>query len=442
MVSMLRRIHLLDDNETRQCNVRGGTNMSYETLIRIPSNINPGLGAARQATMLSLLGPPRSNYSQTCQPVTNPQLARQIATTDVGPFRATGFRPALADLVEIFKQVHEKYPEIYAALRSDGMLCARYVRGSTTNVSNHSWGTAIDLYLDGTRDIHGDGQVLSGLADIAPIFNAHGWYWGAGFGVEDGMHFEPSDQRIREYLKEGKIEADGAFVEDDNLGLGDRGPEVKALQEQLTKLGFETKADGSFGPLTQAALRALQAKQGLRATGVLDLNTLTALKELEQNHSIPGNPVASPAAEVLRLGSKGAQVTEWQNVLLSAGHAEVGVASGVFDEKTLIATKAFQQKHGLVVDGVVGPKTRACAAESTGRPQGTPPAQPLRRLANKDLTADIIRQAPVLLCEHFKEPIGTQIPFTSDGKKLVGVLEWHFNERLGKHKGFSVFVPS
>ena len=62
-------------------------------------------------------------------------------------------------------------------------------------------------------------------------------------------------------------------------------------------------------------------------------------------------------------------------------------------------------------------------------------------MKNSELTPDVIQQAPRLLREHYAKPIGTQIPFLSDGKPLVGVLEWHYDERRGKHKGFSVFVP-
>jgi hypothetical protein len=70
------------------------------------------------------------------------------------------------------------------------MLCCRLVRGSATSISNHSWGTAIDLTLNGVLDVQGDDKVQYGLTLIAPLFNRHGWFWGAAFGVEDAMHFE------------------------------------------------------------------------------------------------------------------------------------------------------------------------------------------------------------------------------------------------------------
>jgi D-alanyl-D-alanine dipeptidase len=79
---------------------------------------------------------------------------------------------------------------VYRALGTAGMHCARYVRGSTTNISNHSWGTAIDLTIDRDLDPRGDNQIQFGLHLISTVFNNNGWYWGAGFPTEDAQHFE------------------------------------------------------------------------------------------------------------------------------------------------------------------------------------------------------------------------------------------------------------
>jgi hypothetical protein len=79
---------------------------------------------------------------------------------------------------------------VYRVLGTAGMLCARYVRGSSTSISNHSWGTAIDLTIDGELDARGDNNVQFGLELIAAMFNAAGWYWGIDFRTEDSQHFE------------------------------------------------------------------------------------------------------------------------------------------------------------------------------------------------------------------------------------------------------------
>ncbi len=62
------------------------------------------------------------------------------------------------------------------------------------------------------------------------------------------------------------------------LRRGDAGPEVLALQERLTGLGYWLgPADGSFGPLAQQAVFALQGAAGLARDGIVGPNTRAAL---------------------------------------------------------------------------------------------------------------------------------------------------------------------
>lgn len=60
--------------------------------------------------------------------------------------------------------------------------------------------------------------------------------------------------------------------------------------------------------------------------------------------------------EVLRVGKVGELVKRWQFFLLGEGF-DSGGADGIFAPKTEQATMAFQQKYGLVADGVVGNQT-------------------------------------------------------------------------------------
>src|SRR5690606_14927553 len=141
--------------------------------------------------------------------------------------------------------------------------------------------------------------------------------------------------------------------------------------------------------------------------------------------------------------SSGALVQTWQAFLRDQNFVQVGPVDGKFGPKTQAATRAFQAARGLVPDGVVGPKTRA-EAEALGLDTPSEPGAPtntLRRMQNSELTADIIQQASRLLHQNLQKPIGTELPFTSAGVALVGKLEWHYDDRRGKHKGLSVFVP-
>jgi len=61
---------------------------------------------------------------------------------------------------------------------------------------------------------------------------------------------------------------------------------------------------------------------------------------------------------LLKEGSKGQEVVELQQAL--------GIAvTGIFDKKTKTAVQAYQQEHGLMVDGIVGNQTLSAIRAST-----------------------------------------------------------------------------
>jgi hypothetical protein len=149
--------------------------------------------------MIQQLGRPRDTFSSDCQPMTNRTLRKHIITSPAGNFTVTGLRPAAESLRRALGQVQIEQPDVYAILGTAGMLCCRLVRGSSTAISNHSWGTAIDFKLNGVLDRRGDNQVQLGLTLIASIMNQHGWFWGAAFRTEDAMHFEASRMLISQW---------------------------------------------------------------------------------------------------------------------------------------------------------------------------------------------------------------------------------------------------
>lgn len=64
------------------------------------------------------------------------------------------------------------------------------------------------------------------------------------------------------------------------------------------------------------------------------------------------------APRLLYWGSRGDDVKEVQRRLKNWGYY-TGSVDGIYGEKTYRAVRLFQQKNGLTVDGVVGPKTAA-----------------------------------------------------------------------------------
>jgi peptidoglycan hydrolase-like protein with peptidoglycan-binding domain/cell wall-associated NlpC family hydrolase len=69
---------------------------------------------------------------------------------------------------------------------------------------------------------------------------------------------------------------------------------------------------------------------------------------------------------LLKNGSSGNAVKELQGVLMDLGYTEVTWTDGIFGPKTKSGVVRFQREHGLSVDGIVGPQTRAALKNAYG----------------------------------------------------------------------------
>jgi hypothetical protein len=170
--------------------------------------------------MTSILGSPQLPLNdQECQDKKASQKVKDLLETrNVGPFSVRGIKPFLDLLVRVLAKVKSGNPDLYSALGQDGVLCVRYVRRSSSQFSNHSWGTAIDFTMlnpnTGEHELDlplGDGTVQVGCLELYKYFREEGmttgeWcFWGAGFSREDGMHFEASDVLVRMWRNQGRI---------------------------------------------------------------------------------------------------------------------------------------------------------------------------------------------------------------------------------------------
>lgn len=131
-----------------------------------------------------------------------------------------------------------------------------------------------------------------------------------------------------------------------NLTPGSEGPEVLELQQLLTALGYGGPApglgnpDGKFGPRTEAVVKRFQTDRGLPADGIAGPATRQAVDE------------ADTSQFELR---RGTVVRRAQSILARSGF-DVPI-DGTYGPSTEAAVRVLQEKHGLRVDGFLGPNT-------------------------------------------------------------------------------------
>lgn len=182
----------------------------YTRLVRMPDpdSVNKGVEPCPTSLLAKLHGLPAAHLPADCggkSDVTNPFWHERMRTEDLGPFRATGYVWALELFRRGFRDLKAKNPDLYDRLSSAGMLCVRHVRGIPGVPSNHSFGMALDIKIDGLLDPYNDGKIQKGLLDVYAALKGHGIFWGVEFRREDAMHFEVSGNKIREWIKEGVL---------------------------------------------------------------------------------------------------------------------------------------------------------------------------------------------------------------------------------------------
>jgi hypothetical protein len=169
-----------------------------DDLIPIPPKevMNKGLSSATESTMLKVFGKP-GELTKDCSNPTGTLVEKLLSGIDVGPFKVSGLSYAVESLKQIFAQVKIELPDVYNAVRTAGVLCVRCRSHNPSKFSNHSWGTAIDLYFGEGVVEQGVHQTHRGVYLLYPYFNINGWYWGAEFSGDsvDSMHFELSEEK-------------------------------------------------------------------------------------------------------------------------------------------------------------------------------------------------------------------------------------------------------
>ena len=241
------------------------------------------------------------------------------------------------------------------------------VYGSGTRAAVRDFQKANGLSVDGVAGPATLGKIeaLTGI-DIGGG-SSSGGTGGAGGNTGSGN----SGSGSTEAPSTGKGLFGGVYT---TLQYGSSGSRVRTLQQALKALGYEVgKVDGSFGSVTYAAVREFQRSEKLAVDGKAGKQTL---KKLESYFDEDGNllggsgdsgattpPVEDDGPDyaiptrTLRYGMTGDDVKYTQQRLKELKYY-TGTVDGVFATAMRTAVRAFQAKHDLDVDGVIGPATR------------------------------------------------------------------------------------
>jgi hypothetical protein len=159
--------------------------------------MNTNLTPAKESTMLKKFGKP-GQLTKDCSTPTGKFKKRIKSGVDIGPFKVSGLDFAVESLRQVFAEVQQQLPDVFNAVKNDGMLCVRHRRKSAMLFSNHSFGTAIDLFFGKNAVPQGVHLTHRGNLLLFPFFNRHGWFWGAEFSGDfvDSMHFELAEETI------------------------------------------------------------------------------------------------------------------------------------------------------------------------------------------------------------------------------------------------------
>lgn len=124
--------------------------------------------------------------TENIKPVTVPQFAKFNQSQKI-LFHKKGED----QLISLWKD-WEKAGLLDKILTFDGSWVPRFVRGSTTYLSNHAWGTAFDINAqwNALGVIPALKSKKGSVRELVEIANKNGFYWGGHFSRRDGMHFE------------------------------------------------------------------------------------------------------------------------------------------------------------------------------------------------------------------------------------------------------------
>lgn len=233
-----------------------------------------------------------------------------------------------------------------------------------------------------------------------------------------------------------------AALGDQVLTKGMTHDDVLILQQELKNLGFFTNEETTtyYGDVTEKAVMDFQKSEGLEITGEFDNVTFEAIKKFRKSPLV--------YERLLKVGLRGKDIKELQEALKHLGYLDIEDCTEYFGYITEDAVMAFQEAHGLAVDGSVGQRTiDAINNVLLGR---VPNNTPNRSGSRTDIGSNIARTARKFLgaryvsggngpnafdCSGFTTYVygqfGIKLPRTSTGQASVGTQVSKDNLQVG-----------
>lgn len=141
------------------------------------------------------------------------------------------------------------------------------------------------------------------------------------------------------------------------VSKGDSGDDVARIQQRLYELGYlaNNSGSGNFDDATEAAVKKMQQINGLTVDGEVGKESINLLYSDEIK------------ANVIAFGEQSDIVMKAQQRLRDLGYLRTE-PNGKFDSETQNAVREFQARNDQVVDGYLGPGTRAVLESADAKP--------------------------------------------------------------------------
>ncbi len=186
-------------------------------------------------------------------------------------------------------------------------------------------------------------------------------------GSADGSYGEGTQAAVMAFQLRNNLTVDGkagpatqrvlygskANISYPSMRQGEEGNAVKNMQYTLYELGYYDGAiDGKYGQTTADAVRAFQIQNN-----ITPVDGVAGSKTLGRMYS--SDAISATAANTnygtVQAGDKGDLVVQVQDCLVQYGYLDD--ITGVYDQATVNAVKAFQEANGLKADGKCGAMT-------------------------------------------------------------------------------------